>query len=236
MITPAAMNSRLFGKSDGFSLLEIVVDIAILASLLALLYVLIDPITQFEKAKDATRKHDLVELQNALDTYYNDTGCYPQSIPFGHEWKEGSTVYMTEVPQDPSCTSTSGQCYIYQVDSSYACPQWNILYATLEKPTTQACLLHSLSTACLPPNYDSSMTCTVSGSVDCDFVSTNALLPSSPASSDGSSSETGMPTPPYSDSCPQSERHYACTGEPARCNIVPAGTGTYCSSTCDGAC
>lgn len=224
-------------KLLGFTLLELIVDIAILSILLVLLFLLIDPVNQISKAKDATKKHDLFELQTALDTYYNDTGCYPTSIPFGSEWKIGNTVYMKEVPQESSCRSNPATCYMYQVDTSDSCPQWNIVFVKQEKSYPSSCSLASLSSGCTPPNYDPRFACVVSGNVDCSFVTANPVMPPSSLSGDGDeypSNPTSTPTP--GQACPQNQRNYACTGGPARCNVVPAGTGTYCSSNCDGVC
>ncbi len=220
----------------GFSLIELVVDIAILATLLVILFLLVDPVSQLRKAHDTTRKNDISEIQTTLDTYYNDHGCYPTEIPFGAEWREGSTVYMRKVPQDSSCTTNPSTCYLYQVDASSDCPQWNILFTKLNKISPLSCALDQVATYCLPPNYDPSWACTISGSVDCQFVTANPVtVPNNASDSEGGSSN--HPTPLPTQACPQSERNYLCTGGAApHCNSVPQGTGTFCSANCDGAC
>lgn len=236
---PACSPRGEAGRPAGFSLIELVVDIAILATLLVVLFLLVDPITQINKARDATRKNDLTQLQTTLDTYYNDHGCYPTELPFGGEWRDGSTVYMREVPQDGNCRSNPSSCYLYQVDTSSGCPQWNILFAKQDKIAPTSCTLDQVASYCLPPNYDPSWACTMSGSVDCQFVAANpVILPVSPTGSGNSSgSPTAQPSSSPLDSCPQSARHYACTGGPiSRCNAVPQGTGTFCSTNCDGSC
>lgn len=223
-------------RLHGFSLLELIIDIAILGILLVILFMLVDPLSQLEKAKDITRKHDLKELQSALDTYYNDYGCYPTSLPFGSQWREGSTVYMREVPQDGACNSNPSMCYMYQVDMSDSCPQWNILFAKQKKSADNAsCTLQNVSSSCIPPNYDPSWACTISGMVDCAVVSANPVLPSVHYSSDESGTDSDQS--PSEESCLPSERRYACTGGPTtRCNVVPQGSGVYCSSDCGGVC
>ncbi len=225
----------------GFSLLQMIIDIAILSILLVLVVILIDPITQIKKAKDATRAHDLNELKNSLDAYYNDFGCYPTTIPFGSEWRVGSTVYMAKVPQAPDCDSNPSNCYLYQVDQNNPCPQWNIIYVKNDLEKNVSCPLTSFSSSCVPPNYDTSWSCALSGNIDCSVVVANSVFSSLPVPPGSSPSPTTnqqiiSPTPVPQD-CPIEQRNYACRGDPIqRCNVVPQGTGTYCSPTCNGAC
>ena len=221
---------------QGFSLLELIVDIAILATLLVLVYLLVDPLSQLKKASDASKKHDLTQIQNALDTYYNDTGCYPESIPFGNIWKVDNTTYMKKVPQTAECKNNPSECFMYQVDSSTSSPQWNILYINQDSVHVNSCALSSLSQSCVPPNYDQKWACAFSGSIDCDFVSSNHVI-GSDYDGDTSSGESDSVSSPSTELCPASERRYACTGGPvSRCNVVPQGSGTYCAADCEGAC
>ncbi len=201
-----------------------------------ILFILIDPLSQLDKAKDASSKHDLKAIQASLDAYYNDHGCYPTTLPFGSQWKEGATVYMRTVPQSGSCKNNSAMCYLYQTDSTNSCPQWNILYAKQKKISAEsACMLSGISSSCIPPNYDSNWACTFSGVVDCNIVASNPVLPNSSTSTGGN--DGNQNNYPPEESCPQSERRYACTGGPvARCNEVPRGMGRYCTPSCANVC
>lgn len=198
-------------------MIELLVVVAILAILLIGLIAMLKPAVQIEKAKNATRQHDLSQIKNALDTYYNDHNCYPTSSPFDQEeWKEGLTTYMTKIPKDPD----TGLAYFYEANGE--CPQWNVLFAKLSqsKTTQNICSLSSLSN-CLPPNYDSSYACATSGKVDCTYVSSTSLP-----------IQTPTPTIPTPTPC---SRNYSCSG--GLCNrIDPAGSGQYCTSNCDGNC
>ncbi len=158
----------------GFTLVELIVVIAILSVLMVAFFMLFNPLSQLDKAKDAQRKHDFEQIRNALDTYYNDNNCYPtklQGVPFGSAWSAGSTVYMKKVPQDPDCSKT-GYCFVYQTDASN-CPQWNVLYTRLSRPTNSltSCLMFQ---ACgyLQTKYNY---CVMSGNVDCSYVKSNPL-------------------------------------------------------------
>lgn len=62
----------------GFTLLEILIFIALFAILAVAVFVLMDPFSQIKKANDAKRKKDLDTLKKAFEDYYNDKGCYPK--------------------------------------------------------------------------------------------------------------------------------------------------------------
>lgn len=137
---------RSFLKSSkkGFTLVEMLVAIGILLILLSSALLIIDPIAQFQKVRNSQRKHDLNQIKNALDTYYNDHSCYPASIPFGEEWLDGNVVLMKKIPTDPQLVCVSGNCYPYQyyTEEGSNCPQWNIVFSTLEgkiKNTPDTC-------------------------------------------------------------------------------------------------
>lgn len=167
----------------GFTLVEILVATAVFLTLLSGVVLTLNPIKQLNKAKDATRSRDLQSIKVAIDTYYQDTNCYPHEIPFGNEWRVRNangqdTVYMKEVPQDPDCATSNSSCYRYRTiedtnDSTYNCPQWNVLFAPVTKASslTNVCPLTSLS-SCIPPGFDDGTTwaCTLSGAVDCDSL------------------------------------------------------------------
>ncbi len=228
-------------SSQGFTLVQAIVDIAILAVLLTTLVLLIDPVKQFGMAKDSTRSHDLQEIKNALDTYYSDHNCYPTTLPFNNRWEEDGVTYMSRVPQDSDCSSNPEACYMYQIDTTSACPQWNILYSKKENPDPDPiknCPLQSFSTSCTPPNYNASWSCVLSGSVNCPVVVSSPVIPSTftPDTTQQESNGNGTSDPGDNQSCPQSERRYLCSGTPQKCNVVAPGSGTYCSSSCDGAC
>ena len=211
------------------------------STMISFLLLFINPIKQIDKARDAQRVQNLKQINNSLDTYYNDNSCYPLSLSFGSSWQVGPAVYMKKLPQDPSCVN-GGSCYTYVVDSS-TCPQWNVIFAKLYSSSVNAptCALQQLSN-CLPSNYDQSgyNYCVLSGEVDCTYIN-SVTLPSA-----GGNTPTQGPTSPPSlpptatpslTPVPTCSRNYSCTGSPLRCNlIVPAGSGQYCNSNCDGNC
>lgn len=95
----------------GFTLIELLVVMAILGILSTI------GLNSFRvsqaKSRDARRKSDLGQIQRALEMYYNDKGTYPGSLAFGSELNDPSssgTIYMKEIPQDPS--GNPGYCYV----------------------------------------------------------------------------------------------------------------------------
>lgn len=92
-------------NEKGFTLIEILVVIAIIGALSALLVP--NYMSTRERARDSQRKSDLKQIQKALEMYRQDQNppLYPTASagrfgtcnnPFG-----SSTVYMNKIPCDP---------------------------------------------------------------------------------------------------------------------------------------
>ena len=140
------------------------------ATLSSFLIVLLNPLKQIEKAKDARKVHDLAQIRTALDTYYNDKNCYPASL---NSLNSEGALYLKEVPKDPDTKNL----YPYQHEGN--CSQWNVLFAKLSSPSSLgsqfACPLENLST-CVPQGYEQSKyICVVSGQPNCSFIAQNQL-------------------------------------------------------------
>lgn len=65
-------------RKFGFTLIELLVAVSIIGVLSTL--VLANFNAARERARDAQRKSDLRQVQNALRTYYNDIGVYPENF------------------------------------------------------------------------------------------------------------------------------------------------------------
>jgi prepilin-type N-terminal cleavage/methylation domain-containing protein len=95
----------------GFTLVEIVIVIALIGALGTWMVSLIDPVAQFKKGRDAERKAELVQIQAALELYRADQNEYPPSpLPAcGNPLEIGSVTYIQKVPCD-----SNDQIYIYE--------------------------------------------------------------------------------------------------------------------------
>ncbi len=125
----------------GFTLIELVISIAVLSILTGLVLAILDPFSQFQKANDAKRKEDLVQVQRAMEQYYQDFGQYPKNsgplivdfkgnlLSWGSSWQP----YINVLPKDPKPSNT----YVYYVSADHQ-SYW--LYASLERNSDpQAC-------------------------------------------------------------------------------------------------
>jgi general secretion pathway protein G len=90
----------LNGKNRGFTLVELLVVLAILALLLTL--AMPRYFSGIERAKDATLKEDLSTLRESIDKFYADTGRYPKTLEDLVERK-----YIRTLPIDPITNSDS---------------------------------------------------------------------------------------------------------------------------------
>jgi len=131
---------NFFLKSNlGFTLIEMIVVIGVLAILAVAGMVALNPMAQFQKANDSKRKADLSQIQKALETYYQDNGSYPlpsTSTPFYRitvvgptglvtiDWGKQWQPYMNLLPKDPSASKN----YVY-----YSTGQSYIIYASLDR-------------------------------------------------------------------------------------------------------
>lgn len=104
----------------GFTLIELLIVIAIIGILVAL--ILPNLSSARERARDARRKIDLNNIQQALRLYYNDNQIFPTT----GNLSALTTTYIAVLPTDPA-SIVSGIPYTYTSSGGTY-----ILYATLE--------------------------------------------------------------------------------------------------------
>jgi len=140
----------------GFTLIEILIVVAIIAILASVVVVGLGPTQQ--SGRDARRLSDLHSIQNALGVFYNKCGYYPGTIATGacsaavpttaaaYPATASSTIYgavatnlvgagigINSMPQDPS----AGASYRYTANAASAPTQY-IVGATLENANNAA--------------------------------------------------------------------------------------------------
>lgn len=112
--------------SKGFTLIELLVVVSLIGVLTTLVVANLN--SARERARDATRKSDLRNIQTALRIYYNDEGSFPTSssnrivacdgtCTWGDVWTNDSITYMNTLPNDP--LPDQSYRYLYIDDDSY---------------------------------------------------------------------------------------------------------------------
>ena len=82
------------GRGRGFTLLELLVVMAILATLLTL--AVPRYFRSLQRSREAVLKQDLTALRESIDRFYGDTGKYPPSLAALVEKR-----YLRSIPVDP---------------------------------------------------------------------------------------------------------------------------------------
>jgi len=94
------MALRTNSGSSGFTILELLVVMAIIGTLLSLAAP--HYFRSIDKAKQAALRENLVVLRHTLDHYYADQGVYPSSLQ-----ELVSRRYLRSIPQDPVTASAA---------------------------------------------------------------------------------------------------------------------------------
>ena len=135
--------SQMLGNQKGFTLIEILIVVTIIALLASVILVGLQPARTV--ARDTRRLLDLNEVKKGLELYFNKCGYYPgQPVPDPppcgafmqiSTWQEltdalvGSNIGVDALPKD----ITAGSDYFYATDQN---GRKYILGATLEDPNS----------------------------------------------------------------------------------------------------
>lgn len=165
-----------FSNLKGMTLIELLVVVAILGILSALLFAAVDPVVQFEKARDARRKSDLVQIQKALEQYYQDNGGhYPLSTGSGSyqimignsglNWGSPWLPYMNILPSDPKTPQRTYQ-YVSNGQSYY-------LYVSLERGSADPSVCNNGNLCVNAPSGPTGVNCGTNTVCNYGVTSTN---------------------------------------------------------------
>lgn len=164
----------------GFTLIELIVVIAIIALIATASMAVLNPFSQFQKARDSRVKSDLSQIQKALETYYEDNGKYPLNATsctyqiFGNngdgndciEWGRSWQPYMNVMPKDPNSTNR----YVYYVSSNR---QSYYIYANLSRGQADPNACSGSFCSSLTTNGISSTACGTTTGVYCNYGATS---------------------------------------------------------------
>lgn len=136
----SSKQSKSTNSVAGFTLVELLLIITLIALIAVVVFILINPKKQIEKAWDSQRKNDLNRLQKILEDWYNDKNCYPKPEQICYDPQNNPchicghiitpsdfSPYLKLLPCDPQQPIKK---YLYQVDN-LACPKTYRLYADL---------------------------------------------------------------------------------------------------------
>lgn len=113
----------LIKKTKGFTFIEIMVVVTIIAMLAALVSTTVRYVRI--SGRDSKRVNDINEIRSALNLYYSKYSQYPTAVTPGQSFTINGTIYLSTVPTNPqpyddgSCADGSPSPeYVYTQTSS----------------------------------------------------------------------------------------------------------------------
>lgn len=106
--------TRWLGGRSGFTLIEVIIVIAILGILVSALLIVINPSQKLAEARDAKRIADLKQIGTSLNAFYTIRGYYPAVTCTYQGWER------SEYPGDTGdCTGNKSQFMEYLPDGGW---------------------------------------------------------------------------------------------------------------------
>lgn len=152
-------------KKSAFTIVELLIVIALISLLVVATYILINPITQINKSKDTRRKGDLAKIQRLFEDYNNDKNHYPPGNAVCadqpnncqcHICSSTFTPYTSQLPCDPE---NPAKQYLYEYDcTNPTAPTWYRTFAKLSDPEATTRSVNICKYGCGPTAQDQSYT------------------------------------------------------------------------------
>jgi len=115
---------KVFLKNKAFTLVEIVVVIAIMGFLTAIIYSSFD--LSKAQSRDQQRVSDISVIQLALEQFFNKNGVYPVSI----NSTDFVPKYLSDIPKDPKTGESYASNYLalskVSVDNAKKCTSYHL--------------------------------------------------------------------------------------------------------------